>query len=252
MTRFCANCGTEVDDNAVFCPTCGQPIDQATETEMPPAPSWPDPEPRASQPADEPPEPAEQPPRDDGGWATEPDREPPPPRDDDAADVTRVVEPQPAPDAEAAPTPSRDAPQERAATPPPASREPAGPAVNLPLTMPVTLSAWLIGGGAALGAIGALISLFDGLGTAIDLLLLIGLLAVAASVFLSDRVPHIPQLRLITLSIVLVAFGVALDRLGFGRAGAGELLLFLGAAAAAIGAIILETGRDQPLGGPSA
>ena len=25
MTRFCANCGTEVDDNAVFCPTCGQP-----------------------------------------------------------------------------------------------------------------------------------------------------------------------------------------------------------------------------------
>jgi len=258
VTRFCANCGTEVDDNAVFCPTCGQPIDQETETEMPPAPSWPDPEPRASRPVDEraepaePAEPVEQPPRDDGGWATEPDREPQPHREDDAADVTRVVEPQPGPDAGAAPAPSRDTPPERSATPPPASREPAGPAVNLPLTMPVTLSAWLIGGGAALGAIGALIGLFDGLGTAIDLLLLIGLLAVAASVFLSDRLPHVPQLRLITLAIVLVAFGVALDRLGFGRAGAGELLLFLGAAAAAIGAIILETGRDQPLGGPSA
>jgi hypothetical protein len=264
VTRFCANCGTEVDDNAVFCPTCGQPIDQETETEMPPAPSWPDPEPRASPPVDEPAEPdgqEERPaPREDGGWSTEPVREPQQVRDDDAADVTRVDEPQPGPEAEAeaeaeaayAPAPARAAPPARAATPPPASREPAGPAVNLPLTMPVTLSAWLIGGGAVLGAIGALIGLFDGLGTAIDLLLLIGLLAVAASVFLSDRLPHVPQLRLITLAIVLVAFGVALDRLGFGRAGAGELLLFLGAAAAAIGAIILETGRDQPLGGPSA
>ena len=259
MTRFCANCGTEVDDNAVFCPTCGQPIDQETETEMPPAPSWPDPEPRASRPVDdepaEPAEPEERPaPRDDGGWATEPEHEAQPYREDDGADVTRVVEPQPAPDAAAspAPSPARDAQPAPATTPPPPSPEPAGPAVNLPLTMPVTLSAWLIGGGAALGAIGALIGLFDGLGTAIDLLLLIGLLAVAASVFLSDRLPHVPQLRLITLSIVLVAFGVALDRLGFGRAGAGELLLFLGAAAAAIGAIILETGRDQPLGGPSA
>lgn len=262
MTRFCANCGTEVDDNAVFCPTCGQPIDQETETEMPPAPSWPDPEPRASRPIGEPDEATgaaeatehDEPPapRDDRGWATEPEREPQPYREDDAADVTRVVEPQPPPDADPSPVPARDAQPARAAAPPPATRGPAGPAVDLPLTMPVTLSAWLIGGGAALGTIGALIGLFDGLGTAIDLLLLIGLLAVAASVFLSDRLPHVPQLRLITLAIVLVAFGVALDRLGFGRAGAGELLLFLGAAAAAIGAIILETGRDQPLGGPSA
>jgi hypothetical protein len=75
---------------------------------------------------------------------------------------------------------------------------------------------------------------------------------VTASVFLSDRLPNVPQLRLITLSVVMVALGVAVDRLGFGRAGAGDLLLFLGTAAAAIGAIILETGRDQPLGGPSA
>jgi hypothetical protein len=29
----------------------------------------------------------------------------------------------------------------------------------------------------------------------------------------------------------------------------GELLLFLGAAAAVIGALLLELGRDQPLGG---
>ena len=247
MTRFCANCGTEVDDNAVFCPTCGQPIDQETEAEMPPAPSWPEPEPRAPQPAYEPaepdePEPAAEPPlRDDRGWSAEPQPE--------AAEPTRVVEP---PTVEAGPPRTPDALPPRRSIPPPVAREPARPAVDLPLTMPVTLSAWLIGGGAALGAIGALIAVFDGLGTAIDVLLLIGLLAVAASVFLSDRLPNVPQLRLIAMSIVLVAFGVALDRLGVGRAGAGELLLFLGTAAGAIGAIILETGRDQPLGGPSA
>lgn len=254
MTRFCANCGTEVDDNAVFCPTCGQPIDQETESEMPPAPSWPEPEPRAepatsdlAQPGQ--PELAPDPPRDDRAFSAEPRAQPEP----DAAEVTRLVESQPRPDVDedrapavAPPVPSRPG------IPPPASRAPAGPTVDLPLTMPVTLSAWLIGGGAALGAIGALIGLFDGLGTAIDVVLLIGLVAVAASVFLSDRMPHVPQLRLITMGVALVAFGVALDRLGFGRAGAGDLLLFLGTAAAAIGAIILETGRDQPLGGPSA
>jgi hypothetical protein len=257
VTRFCANCGTEVDDNAVFCPTCGQAIDQEVESEMPPAPSWPEPTPRAPQAGHQPFEPDEDdvvaaaPPRhEDPDWASQPDVEPieeagEPAAEPGTAEVTRVVEPPPPP---AAPAPGSSRP----GVPPPPPREPAGPAMDIPLTMPVTLSAWLIGGGAALGAIGALIGLFDGLGTAIDLLLLIGLLGVAATVFLSDRLPHVPQLRLITLAVVLVAFGVALDRLGFGRAGAGDLLLFLGTAAAAIGAIILETGRDQPLGGPSA
>jgi hypothetical protein len=116
--------------------------------------------------------------------------------------------------------------------------------------MPVTLSAWLIGIGAALGAIGALIALFDGFGSAIDLLALLALLAVAATVFFSAVLPAIPHLRFITLAVVLIAFGVALDRLGFGRAGAGDLLLFLGSAAAVVGAVLLELGHDQPLSGP--
>jgi hypothetical protein len=52
--------------------------------------------------------------------------------------------------------------------------------------------------------------------------------------------------------IVLIAFGVALGRLVLGAAGPGDLLVFLGTAAAAIGAIILELGRDQPIGGGGA
>jgi len=116
--------------------------------------------------------------------------------------------------------------------------------------MPVTLSAWLIGGGAAIAAVGVLIGLFGGFPNPIDLILLLMLIGIAATVFLSANVPAIPNLRLITLAVVLIGFGMALDRIGFGVAGIGELLLFLGTAAAAIGAILLELGRDQPLGGP--
>src|SRR3990170_1408245 len=147
MSRYCASCGTEVDDTAVFCPTCGQPID-------------------------------------------------------------------------------------------------------LPRTMPVTMSAWLIGIGSALAALGVLISLFEGFLNPIELILLIALIGIAATVFASASIPAIPHLRLATLAVVLVGFGIALDRLGFGGAGIGELLLFLGTAAAATGAVILELGPDQPMGAP--
>ena len=218
MSRYCANCGTEVEDLAVFCPTCGQPIDQASETEIPAAPAWPE------QPSDEAetPEPmqaAAQP------RFEEPTRTEVPPR--------------------AAPPP----PPPAAAPVPPAPERPAPAPVNLPITMPVTLSAWLIGGGTALAALGVIIGLFGGFLNPIDLLLLLVLIGIAASVFLSANVPHVPHLRLVTLAVVLVGFGMALDRIGFGTAGVGELLLFLGTAAAAIGAILLELGRDQPLGG---
>jgi hypothetical protein len=217
MSRFCANCGTEVEDLAVFCPTCGQPIDQASETEIPAAPAWPDPDP-----------------------------------------PERVAE-APAPAAAAEPPPSRWEEPTRTETPPPPpavapapqpADRPGPPPISIPLTMPVTLSAWLIGGGAVLGALGVLIALFGGFVNPIDVILLLLLIGIAATVFLSANVPAIPHLRLITLVIVLIGFGMALDRIGFGNAGAGELLLFLGTAAAAMGAIILELGRDQPLGGP--
>src|SRR5438128_3420568 len=41
MARACANCGTEVDDDALFCPTCGEPIERGGEPDLPPAPDWP-------------------------------------------------------------------------------------------------------------------------------------------------------------------------------------------------------------------
>ena len=228
MSRYCASCGTEVDDTAVFCPTCGQPIDQNAETEMPAAPAWPD-SPDTARDAAEP-QPVE---RDEvaaSGWEPTPAEEP-----------TRVEERVPPP----APTPHARRPPARA----PDARRAAAP-IDLPLTMPVTMSAWLIGIGSALAALGVLISLFDGFLNPIELILLIALIGIAATVFASASIPAIPHLRLATLAVVLIGFGIALDRLGFGGAGIGELLLFLGTAAAAIGAIILELGRDQPMGAP--
>jgi hypothetical protein len=219
MTRFCPNCGTEVDDTAVFCPTCGQPVDQAAEAEIPAAPGWPEP----AQPAEPPPttqEPEDQAPIDDR-LATPTQEE-----------VTRV-------EAQPASTP-----------PPPEHGEPGGPALNLPVTMPLMLSGWLIGIGALLAALGVVISLFDGVLNPIELILLLALIGIAATTFFSDSLPTVPNMRLATLSVALIGFGIALDRLGFGGAGVGELLLFLGTAMAAMGAIILELGRDQPLGGP--
>lgn len=223
MARYCGNCGTEVDETAVFCPTCGQPIDQAAETEIPAAPAWPD-----AAPIQE------------------------PVRDEPAAEAPamRVEEPT---RVEAAPPPPADAPPPAGVAPPsPAERPPRQPSINLPITWPLTLSAWLIGIGALLGALGALIGLFRGTISPIDFLLLLLLLGIAATIFLAANVPAIPHLRLATMGVLLVGFGIALDRIGLGFAGVGDLLLFLGTAAGAMGSILLELGRDQPLGGPRA
>lgn len=238
MSRYCANCGTEVDDTAVFCPTCGQPIDQDSETEIPAAPAWPE-----SPSAREPGRGAEPVDRAD---PVEPEVDPAPaPRSAPADEPTRVEE-RPAPAAAAA---APESPPQQTAPTADAPRRDAAP-MSRPITTPVTLSAWLIGVGAVMAALGILVSLFDGPVNLIGLILLLVLIGVAATVFFAANLPAIPHLRLATLAVVLVAFGVALGRLGFGGAGVGVLLLFLGTAAAAIGAIILELGRDQPLGTP--
>src|SRR5215210_6783891 len=132
--RYCPNCGTEVDDNAVFCPTCGQAIDQATETQMPAAPGWPDP------PGTE--------------RADPPAAEPVAPSAASAADDATRVERQPAAPIAPQPVGSRDVSHLDAGPPTQQADRPARPAVDLPITMPVTLSGWLIGIGALLAALG--------------------------------------------------------------------------------------------------
>jgi hypothetical protein len=237
MTRFCANCGTEVDDTAIFCPTCGQPIDEAAETEMPPAPAWPDPaESPAAMAASAPSTTGAR----DGGWDARADEDDRPTE----YDAPTRVEPRPEPVAPAS-HPGTAAPQRPTV-------EDRQPAMNMPVTMPVTLSAWLVGVGSVLAVLGVIIGLFDGFLNPIELILLVALLAIAATVFFSGSLPDIPNLSLISLVIVLIGFGIALDRLSFGGAGIAELLLFLGTAAAAIGVILLELGHDQPLGGAGA
>jgi zinc-ribbon domain len=254
--RFCPNCGTEVDETALFCPTCGQAIDQAAETAMPAAPAWPEP------PAFEKAAPEEQsvvePPAPAPNWqSTAPPAdawdvpEPWEANERPEAVAEPAVAPHPAAPPSAGPPPP---PPQPAAPPPPAAPEegapsaPGSPVSSVPLTLPVTLSGWLIGVGALVGALGALISVIDGSGSLVGVVVLVALLFIAGSVFLATALPAIPHLRLVTLAIALIGFGAAFDRIGFAGAGIGALLLFLGTAAAAIGAILLELGRDEPLG----
>ncbi len=122
--------------------------------------------------------------------------------------------------------------------------------MDLPFTMPVMLSGWLIGAGALLATIGVVIGLFTQSLIAVDLVLALALLGVAATVFLAASMPEVPHLRLAILAVLLVGFGMGLDRLLIRSAGVDVLLLFLGTAAAVIGAVLVELGKDAPLGSP--
>ncbi len=256
-TRFCGNCGTEVDEDAAFCPSCGRPIagyegDDRTEA-IPAAPAWPEPARGADA---EPPTPTAQ------------DPEPMPPTAPPAAatptggtpaDDPSTYEPpvplnraqEPPPGAAAGAPPPTGPPPAGAVPPGAAGERSTGPQVELPITWPVTLSGWLIGGGAFAAAVGFLADTF-GIrgGGAVNILFLLLMLGVVATVFLSASMPAIPHLRLATLCVSFLALGVAVDRLGFSIAGFGTLLVLLGSAAAAAGAVILELGRDQPMAGP--
>jgi hypothetical protein len=97
-----------------------------------------------------------------------------------------------------------------------------------------------------LGAVALIASLND----AVSLLLMLALLGVAATVFLVDRLPAIPRLRLINLSVTMVGLGVALERAGFGARGADSVLL-VAMIAAAGGALLIELDRDRPVSPPS-
>lgn len=227
MTRFCPSCGTEVDESALFCPSCGHPLEPAEPAGLAePAERAPRPGPEAG-PAVPPvaaPTPAPRSDRDDGP-------------DDDPGRT------------EAHPRPAASGAREARAEVAPAVAARPDRQIEIPVTWPTTLSGWLIGIGIALAALGVLIGIVDRAFNPVDVLLLPVLLLVAVTVFFSAAVPRFHHLALATLAVTLVAFGIGLDRIGFGGAGLAELLLFLGAAAAAIGAIVLAVGHDQPLGG---
>lgn len=264
VTRFCVVCGTEVEESAAFCPSCGNPLEGPPPDEIPAAPAWPEPEPS--------PEPAAEP-----GPAAEAEAV--------AAAATAPVaatspepehdEAQPATDAPARdhgePTRTWPASDEGDAEPPPAARpgptapataraysgdEPGRPSrnlaeqIDLPFTWPVMLSGWLIGIGSFVAALSVLLD-FRSLGNPVTLIAFLLLLAVAATVFLAANMPAIPHRQLWVLVVSIGAFGAAFERIGAGTGFAGAVF-FLGTLAAAIGALIGELGRDRPMGGPAA
>jgi hypothetical protein len=110
------------------------------------------------------------------------------------------------------------------------------------------LSGWLIGVGSLVAALSVLLD-FRTFANPVTLIFFLLLLAVSASVFLSSNIPDFANRRLWVLVVVVAAFGIGLWRVGFGANFAG-VVFFLGALAAAAGAMILELGRDRPMGGP--
>lgn len=88
MLRVCAHCGTEVDPEALFCPTCGQPTEPGAEPPIPPAPDWPDFPARPIPPAE---------PEDDAAAVMPAPAEPPAPEPEPAVQFEPVADPEPAP-----------------------------------------------------------------------------------------------------------------------------------------------------------
>lgn len=240
VDRFCPTCGTEVDADARFCPTCGRTLEvgegvAADQPELglgggeqptmaiPPAPGWPPPEPAADQ--DEHAGEA----AGDVGEAGE------------AADVGEEPPPPPPPASPPPPTAPGAAAQPPDTAPAGESSEP-----DLPFTWPTTLSGWMIGAGSFFGAL----SLLPRLGNPLDLILFVALLAVSAGIFLADRIPRIERQRMLTLVVLMVALGVALDRSAFTVRGVHTIFL-IAMLIAAGGALLIELDRDRPLPPPS-
>jgi hypothetical protein len=232
--HFCPNCGTEVEADARFCPTCGTTLSAEVEesgAELPAAPAWPAAEPEADEP----------PTLTDGAAPPdirEPAEEPPPA-------YTPPAYTQPEEPVAPAPPPAAGAP------PPPPAGVPPSPSARsaeLPFTWPATLSGWLIGVGSLFGAI-FLIPRLASAGYIVSLLLFLALLGIAATVFLADRVPDIPRLRLVVLLTTTLGLGVALARAAFSIAGVDTLFL-VAMLAAAGGALLIELDRDRPMPPP--
>ncbi|HEX9634124.1 MAG TPA: zinc-ribbon domain-containing protein [Candidatus Limnocylindria bacterium] len=233
--RYCPSCGTEVDADARFCPTCGITLETDDQPELPAAPAWPQPEPTRAQAEPEPIDAT------DHGGATETANMAAVP--DSAVPDSAVPDAPPAP-----PEPGPIAPVSHPARVEPAQPVPPAPpaaaGIDLPFTWPTALSGWLTGIGSAVGAL----ALIPNFGNVVSLLLFLALTGVAAAVFLADRVPHVPRLRLWILVISMVGLGVALDRAGIGFVQRGtDSVLLIAMLAAAGGALLIELDRDRPM-----
>ena len=274
MTRVCANCGTEVDDDALFCPTCGQPIQTSARPELPPAPDWPDAPPAVAPPPDtgasgpaayaaEPAAAPSQPVAEDeptGPQATEADRAEP--------------EAQPRYHAELRPhreTPGEVPPWRRGSAyaggtsgQPPTAGVPSAPRVQDPfgpsgvVTTPDTLAGWLAGGGAVLAFIALLLpwrtggSYIAGWGLASGVNVIIGLLllGVVVVIFLSRLVPALPRRDLAFAGLGMLGAGIGLDRLALPLTGVGATLFLIGMLVVAGGGFVVLLGLDRIVGGP--
>jgi hypothetical protein len=244
--RYCPSCGTEVDADARFCPTCGITLEGDEQPELPAAPAWPRPEPPPAEP--------ERASVGGSGPAAETasvTAVPPANAPEGAAPVQAEAEaapppePRPAPPEPVPPATSQSRRVEPAQPVPPAP--PAGAGIDLPFTWPTMLSGWLIGLGSFVGAL----ALIPNFGNVVSLLLFLGLAGVAATVFLADRVPHVPRLRMWTLVVTMFGLGVALDRAGIGFIQPGtDSVLLIAMLAAAGGALLIELDRDRPMPPP--
>ena len=257
MARLCAHCGTEVDDDALFCPTCGEPIERGAAPDLPPAPDWPEP----------PPEPPSRAAASDAAPETMADDHGDPPEPDVAP-----IEPQPEPP-QAAPHPEpegvppwRRGAAYRASTPAPQAAPgplpvatPQG-ALRPPglITPPETLSGWLVGIGAAVGVVAMLLPWVAGgpytggwgLASGINLLVTLLLLGVLVVVFTPHLVPAVPERSLVLLAIGLIGVGIGLDRLALPLTGVGAMIFLIGMLALVAGAFLAQLGLDRSVGGP--
>jgi hypothetical protein len=269
MARACANCGTEVDDDALFCPTCGEPIERGSEPDLPPAPDWPSAPPvnasgsaaggQVAEPAYAPLDQEAVKERDATRATSTVDREAvaPPPGEPESAG------PSPAAPAEADIPPWRRGAAYRAATTPsPAASGPIPPRPGALrpegiIRPPTTLSGWLIGGGAFVAIVGMLLPWVVagtytgswGLASGINLLFTLVVLAVLAVVFLPHLVPDPPERNLVLLAIALIGVGIGLDRLGLPLTGSGAMIFLIGMLACAAGAFLAQLGLDRAVGG---
>jgi hypothetical protein len=271
MARACANCGTEVDDDALFCPTCGEPIERGGEPDLPPAPDWPASAAGASGAGASQPASAD---RVETPAEMEPEREHEATRAAPAAAAGDVEEP-PNPQRDyAQPTTSREdaevppwrrgAAYRAASAPAPAASGPipARPGALRPegiIRPPTTLSGWLIGGGALVAVVGMLLPWVVsgtytgswGLASGINLLFTLVLLALLVLIFLPHLVPDLPEGKLVLLAIALIGVGMGLDRLGLPLTGSGAMVFLIGMLACAAGAFLAQLGLDRAVGGTS-